>query len=56
VFVFRQRGQLLPDPIVDLNVIAMAFVITLLIGIVSSLYPAKKASDLSPVEALRYVE
>lgn len=56
VFVFRQRGQLLPDPIVDLNVIAMAFVITLLIGIVSSLYPAKKASDLSPVEALRYIE
>ncbi|NJE08120.1 ABC transporter permease [Thermococcus sp. M39] len=56
VFIFRQRGQLLPDPIIDMNVIAIAFVITILIGILSSLYPAKKASDLSPVEALRYIE
>ncbi len=56
VWIFEQRGQILPPPIIDKYVILVAFLITLAIGILSSLYPAKKASDLSPVEALRYIE
>ncbi|AIF68628.1 hypothetical protein PAP_00930 [Palaeococcus pacificus DY20341] len=56
VWVFEQRGQLLPSPIIDLNVILFAMAVTFGIGLLSSVYPAKKAADLSPVEALRYIE
>jgi len=38
----------------DLTITAMAFAVAVVMGIVGSLYPAWKASRISPMEALRY--
>jgi ABC-type antimicrobial peptide transport system permease subunit len=41
-------------PIWDVNIIARAIIIALLLGILGGLYPAYRATRLQPVEALRY--
>ncbi len=56
VWILRSRGQTIPWPVIDPKVIAIAFGITLLVGLVSSLYPAKKAADMNPADALRHIE
>ncbi len=41
-------------PVVNLSTIVIAFAVSVFIGVVFGLYPAWRASLLSPVEALRY--
>jgi putative ABC transport system permease protein len=43
-----------PKPIITLSTILVAFGISALIGIVFGVWPAKKAADLEPIQALRY--
>jgi ABC-type antimicrobial peptide transport system permease subunit len=40
--------------LVSLNSIVVALAVSLVVGIVFGVYPAKKASEISPMEALRY--
>ena len=39
---------------VTASVVVTAFTLTLLIGILSGILPAKRAADLKPIDALRF--
>lgn len=41
-------------PVLTLDILARAFLIALLVGVIGGLYPAYRASRLAPTEALRY--
>ncbi len=56
VEILRAKTPGLPNPVVDIRVAAVAFGVTLIIGILASVYPAKKAAELRPAEAIRHVE
>jgi putative ABC transport system permease protein len=56
VGILRAKTPGLPNPVVDLRVIAIAFGITVAIGVLASVYPAKKAAELNPAEAIRHLE
>jgi len=41
-------------PVVDWQVIIMAFLGSVALGLIFGVYPAKRAADLDPIESLRY--
>ncbi len=56
VEILRAKTPGLPSPVVDLRVVAIAFGVTLIIGLLASVYPARKAAGLRPAEAIRHIE
>ncbi len=51
---FFGGGGVRLEPIITLTSVILAISVSMLVGIVSSLYPARKAARMSPIEAVRY--
>ena len=41
-------------PIINISTVIIAITVAILVGVLSSLYPARKAAKMSPIEAVRY--
>jgi putative ABC transport system permease protein len=52
--VVREAGSTFPPPVVSMPSVALAFGVSLGIGLFFGIYPANRAAALSPIEALRY--
>lgn len=53
VGAFASRSDIMLNPIMDINSVLMATLFSAAVGIFFGLYPANRASNLEPVEALR---
>lgn len=42
------------EPVITLSAVVLAVGVSMIVGIFSSLYPARKAAKMSPIEAVRY--
>jgi len=42
------------NPVISTSTIVLAILVAILVGMLSSLYPARKAAKMSPIEAVRY--
>jgi len=42
------------EPVISLSAVILAVGVSMIVGIFSSLYPARKAAKMSPIEAVRY--
>jgi putative ABC transport system permease protein len=36
------------------EILFVAFILVVVVGVLSSIYPAKKAADMSPIDAIRF--
>ena len=48
------EGGLQLIPVITITSIGFAIGVAVFVGVISSLYPARKAAKMSPIEAVRY--
>jgi putative ABC transport system permease protein len=53
-FMSMGGGSFQLVPIITITSVVLAVAVSLIVGILSSLYPAWKAARMSPIEAVRY--